>query len=147
MHRHRRDPLFASKYQRDSHQRIVNGVSEVVSGKSRGLIATLQQDDIVHIVLLFDSTADQINELDALRGTVGRTKANRVWLSGRETAHDFSLRKISATRPRTVIAGLDLCRKLFFRHLGQLFPSTKTWIGMAVPQQLSRVGVIDKLSL
>src|SRR6266478_2304131 len=99
MQRHRRDPLFTSKYQRDSHQRVVNRVSKVVSRKSRRLIATLQQHDVVHIVLMFDSTADQINVRDPLRWTVGRTKPNRIRLSGLETAHDFSLRKISATRP------------------------------------------------
>jgi hypothetical protein len=32
------------------------------------LIATLQQHDVVGIVLVLDSTADQIEELDALAG-------------------------------------------------------------------------------
>src|SRR5688500_9126072 len=99
MHRHRRDPLFTSKHQRNSHQRVVNRMSKVVSRKSRRLIAALQQHDIVYVVLMFDSTTNQINELDKLGWIVGRTKPNRIRLLGLETAHDFSLRKISATRP------------------------------------------------
>src|SRR5215471_18167470 len=137
MHRHRRDPLFTSKYHVYSHQRIVNHVGKVVSGKSRGLIAALQQDDVVNVVLMFDAPADQINELDALSRIAGRTKPDRVRSLRLETAQHVSLRKISATRPGTIIASLKLGRSLCFRHLGQLFTSTETWIGIAAAQQLA----------
>src|SRR5215510_2330789 len=129
MHRHRRDPLFASKYHRHSHQGIVNHVSKVLSGKSRGLIAALQQYDVVNVVLMCNATADQINELDALSWIVRRTKPNRVRCSALETARNISLRKISAKRPGTVIASLKLRPSLCFGHPGQLFTSTETWIG------------------
>src|SRR5262252_4105192 len=112
MHRHRRDPLFPSKYYVHSHQGVVNHVSKVISGKSEVLIAALQQDDVVNVVLMFDATADQIDELDALIRVAGRTKPNRVWSLLLETAQDISLRKISATRPGAVVARLKLGRSL-----------------------------------
>src|SRR5678816_3444941 len=99
MHRHRRDPLFTSKYHVDSHQRVVNHVSEMIGGQSRSLIAALQQHNVVHIVLMLDSPANQINKLDATRWTIGRTKPNRIRFSGLEPTQDFSLRKFATTRP------------------------------------------------
>ena len=44
-------------------------MSKVISRKSGELIATLQQDDVVSIALVLDSTANQIHKLDALRWT------------------------------------------------------------------------------
>jgi hypothetical protein len=37
---------------------IVNGMGKVVGWKPWGLIATLQQDDVVKVVLMLDSTPD-----------------------------------------------------------------------------------------
>src|SRR5436190_11467882 len=114
MHRHRRDPLLTSQYHCDSHQRIVNDVRKVVSGKSRRLIATLQQYDVVHIVLMFDTTTDQINELDAPGWTIWRTKADCVRLSRFETTDHLSLCETPAARPLAVVAGVGLGRHLPF---------------------------------
>ena len=126
VHWYRRDPFFSAKYHVDSHQMIVNGVGEVVGGKPWRLIATLQQHDVIYVVLMLDSAPDQINVFNAPGWTIWRTKPDSVGLSRFETTDKLSLRKIPAPRPTAVIAGLGLDLQLFLRHLGQLFTTAKT---------------------
>src|SRR4030095_943769 len=147
VHWYRRDPLFSTKYEGDSHQMIVNGVGEVVGGKPWRLIAALQQHDVIHVVLLLDWAPDQVNVLNASGWTIWRTKADSVGLSSFETTDYLRLRKIPAACPSAVIAGVALCRLLLFRHLSQLFTRAKTWICLVATQQLSRIRVIDQLAL
>ena len=70
---------------------IVNGMRKMVGRKPWRLVAALQEHDVVYVVLMFDSSADQVNELNSAWWTTRRTKADRVRLSGFETTDYFSL--------------------------------------------------------
>src|ERR1051326_3037110 len=147
MQRHRRDPLLATKHQVNSHQMIIDRVRKVVRGKPWRLIAALQEHNVVYVVLMFDASADQVDELNSRRWTIRRAKANRVRLSRCETTDYLSLREIPAARPGSVIARVDLCRLLLFRHLSQLFTRAKTWVRLIAAHQLARKRVISQLAL
>ena len=126
---------------------IVHRMRKVICGKSWRLVAALQEHDIVYVVLMFDSPADQIDKLNSARWTIRRTKADRVRLLSFEPTDYLSLREIPAARPGSVIAGVDLCRLLLLRHLRQLFTRAKTRVSLATPHQLARKRVVDQLAL
>jgi hypothetical protein len=65
---------------------IVYGMGEVVGGKPWQLIAALQEHGVVHVVLLLNRPADQVNVLNAPGWTIRRTKTDSVGLSSFETA-------------------------------------------------------------
>ena len=50
---------------------IVNGVREVIRGKSWRLIAALQQNDVVDVILMLDASTDLVNKLNSPRWTIG----------------------------------------------------------------------------
>src|SRR5262245_26423045 len=115
---------------------IVNGMGKVVRGKPWSLVAAFQQHNIVYVVLMFDSSADLIDELNSARWTIRRTKADRIRLPSFETTDYVLLCEITAARPLTVVTRMDLCRQLLLLHLSQLFTSAKTEIRVIVLQEL-----------
>ena len=142
--RHRGDPLLAPDDQADPHQVVVDRVREMVRRQAQRLVAALQDDGVVAVVVGGDLAADRVGVGDPGRGCPASGTGPRTGHRPR-AVRDLLRGGVPPDRPRPVVAGQRAGRPLPGADVLQLGLGREAQVRLALAEQFAHVGQVDLL--